>query len=128
MLVKEFLLVNEEKVERALNGSVVGDGTHKGGVSKTDGTYDDGALLAEYDKLGGLIKKGSDNVKTGSFYDFKAKKPKATPEIVFTYMINGKVVEVKDGTELPGIVKAAKILAEEEEAPKKKKGKRVIEE
>lgn len=130
MLIKTFQLVNEDKVNRALNGTPKGSGEAIGGVG--NGAYLDGsvwkrngdelsetevdalenALLAEYDKLGGLIKRGKDVVKTGSFFDFKAKRPQAKPRIVFVYRINGKYVEVADGVELPGEVKAQRIIDE----------------
>lgn len=113
--IGEFTLVSPEKVERAMNGSITQNGQIIGGVTKEDGKYDDAALLAEYDRLGGLIRKGADTVKTGSFYDFRNRRPKAKPEVVLVYQINGKIVEVKDGEETPGIVKAAKILNEEEQ-------------
>ena len=123
--VKGFLLVNDEKIERALNGSPMQDGTRKGGVIKEDGSYDDDALLAEYDKMGGLIKKGNDKLKIGCFYNFKLRKPKVEPEIVFVFRVNGQTVEVPAGVELPGEVKAVKILEEQSEiAPRAKRGKR----
>lgn len=110
MKVKGFTLVNEDKVERALNGFMNADNARVGGVTQEDGTYDDDALLAEYDKLGGLIKKGDDKVKTGSFFDAKRKQPREKPQVVFIYRVNGQEIEVADGKELPGIVKAARIL------------------
>jgi hypothetical protein len=64
--------------------------------------------------------KGTDQVKMGSFYDFSNKRPLKEPKVVFTYKINGKVVEVPDGAELPGIVKAARVLANEEAADEEK--------
>jgi hypothetical protein len=111
MNIKGFDLINEEKVERAINGTPGTDGTTIGGISKEDGSYDDNALLAEYDKLGGLIKRGGDTVKTGSFYDIKNRKPFKEPKVIFIYNVNGQNVEVEDGEELPGIVKAARIVA-----------------
>jgi hypothetical protein len=120
MLVKEFELVNEEKVERALNGTQRPDGSFVGGVKKADGSYDDADLIAEYDKLGGLILRGTDKVKIGSFYDFRNKKALKEPKVVFVYNINGKTVEVADGVELPGVVKAARILAEQEAVDEEK--------
>lgn len=114
MNVKGYDLSNPEKLERALHGTIVTGGNKVGGVAREDGTFDDDALLAEYDKLGGLITKGTDKVKTGSFYDFANKKPFANPKVIFTYRVNDKVVEVEEGVELPGVVKAAKVLAEEE--------------
>lgn len=126
MQVKGFELVNEEKIDRALNGSITGNNTRIGGIIKEDGTYDEDALIAEYDKLAGLIMKGSDVVKTGCFYDFKNKRYSKEPKIIFQFRVNGKVVEVEDGVELPGIVKASKILKETEveEVTEKKKRKK----
>jgi len=118
MKAKGFDLINEDKVRRAKEGSPNSSGVFVGGVAKPDGSYGEDALLAEYDKLGGLIKRGGDKVKTGSFYDFKARRPKAEAEVVFEYRVNGKVVEVPDNVELPGEVKAVKVA---KEAPKKLK-------
>lgn len=144
--VKGYTLLNSEKVERALNGNKVQNGAIVGGIAK--GAYsEDGvwkrngvelspeevniletALLVEYDKLGGAIKRGDDKVKLGSFYDFKGRQPRETPRIEFTYRIEGKVVNVPDGVELPGIVKAAKILDEQkeidEESQPRRRGRR----
>lgn len=123
-----YTLVNEEKLDRALNGTLLADGSKIGGVVREDGTYDEVELITEYDKLGGLILRGNDKVKTGSFYDFKNKKARKEPEVMFIFNINGKFVEVPDGKELPGEVRAAKILSEEvaeEKVDKKsKKGKK----
>jgi hypothetical protein len=130
MNIKGFELVNEEKVERAINGTVNSLNEKIGGIIAEDGTYDENELLAEYDKLGGLITKEGDRVKTGSFYDFRNKKMLSKPNIVFIYNVNGKIVEVEDGKELPGIVKAARELERieneevEEKVEKKKKGKK----
>lgn len=109
--VKGFTLVNAQKVERALYGAPNSENEMIGGIADADGTYDDDKLLAEYDRLGGLIKKGDDNVKTGSFYDFKKKQPKEKPTVDFVYRVNGQEVIVPAGKELPGIIKATRILA-----------------
>lgn len=146
MEIKSYILENQDKVERALNGTPRGDSSRIGGVGQ--GAYFDGvwkkdgkelsvaevdkletALLAEYDRLGGRITKGGDKVKMGSFFNFPARKPHDEPKVKFEYRINGRTVEVPAGTELPGEVKAAKILAETVEAetveePKVKKGKK----
>lgn len=139
MKVGEFTLVNPEKVERALNGSLAREGTMIGGVAKDDGTYEDSALLAEYDRLGGLILRDGDKIKMGSFYDFHAKRPRAKAEVIAVFQINGKTVELKDGAEPTGVVRAARQLAaaeaeeleaaqeafedeDGEEKPKKKRG------
>lgn len=60
--VAGFELLNNEKVERAL--VAVGE----------DASEEE--LLAEYDKLGGGIKKDGRKVALGSFYDFTTKSPK----------------------------------------------------
>lgn len=139
MQVGKFTLANEEKVDRALNGAQQADSTRVGGVGNL--AYKDGevwkregeelsekevvslefALLAEYDRLGGLVKKGTDKVKTGSFYNIKSRKPHENPVATFVFMINGREVEVKDGEEVPLVVKAAQVLAEEEKPKRKKK-------
>lgn len=130
MQVKNYELVNEEKVERALRGAPNNNGIFVGGIEKPDGSFDEDELLAKYDSFLGLIKKGNDKLDHGCFFDFKAKKARTEPKVVFVYRINGKVVKVDEGVELPGIVKAARIMEEDaqevEEKPKKiKKAKRV---
>ena len=111
--VKGYVLVNPEKVDRAINGTQTGNGTKLGGVVKEDGSYDESALLAEYDKIGGLIRDEEGNqVKIGSFYDFKNKKPRAKPEVVLLFNVNGEVVEVPEGGKVPKIVEAVKVLDE----------------
>lgn len=123
MNVGEYVLLNEEKAQRALLGTPGPEGGYVGGVQKPDGTYNELELLAEYDKMGGAIKKGTDKVKMGSFYDFKNKKPRAKPVVTFEFRINGKVVEVGEGEEVPNVVKAARVLAGEEGEETKGKGK-----
>ncbi len=119
MNVKKYTLKNSEKVDRALNGTLLGNGSKIGGIVKEDGSYDDDALLAEYDKLGGLITNNDgDIVKTGSFYDFKNKKAKTKAEVMLTFKINGRVVDVPEGKEMPKIVEASRIV---EQDKKKKK-------
>jgi hypothetical protein len=121
--VGKYSLMNPEKVNRALEGTPNDRGELNGGVADAEGKYDDVALLAEYDRIGGLIKKGEDKVITGSFYDFKARKPKAKAEVKFIYRVNGKFVEVKEDEEAPGEVKALKQMAQEAKAEKKAKAK-----
>ncbi len=146
-----YILLNPEKVERALNGvySSDKDNPRKGGIGKgailendvwmrngvelTDEEVDvlEKDILAEYDKNAGAILRGNDKVRTGSFYDFAGRKARAVPKIEFEYKIGNKTVIVPDGKELPGEIKAQKILketlekeAEEVEAKPKKKIKR----
>lgn len=119
-VVLGYTLANPEKVRRALEGSPTSRGENTGGVARPDGTFDPYALLAEYDRIGGLIRRGTDKVKTGSFYDTKAKKARVEPAVVFQYLVNGEVVEVEDGQELPGIVRAARMLEGKRAAKGKK--------
>lgn len=122
--VKGFELVNAEKVERALTGSANRAGSLIGGVQKPDGSYDDDALLAEYDRLGGLVRKGDNVVKTGSFYDFTARRPREKAEVVFVFRINGRIVEVKENEEEPMIVKAARVNAQIEKEEREEKAEK----
>lgn len=91
--VGDFVLENEDKVERALHGSVTRLGKQEGGVG--DNASDE-ALLAEYDRLGGLITKDGLKVKTGSFYDFSAKKPREEAQIIFVTNLEGDLVDVTE--------------------------------
>ena len=129
-----YTLVNAEKVDRALNGILKPDSTRVGGIGggayqendiwKRDGVeltdeevskleFD---LLAEYDKYYGFIKRGGDKVQAGSFYDFKGRQPRKEPKVSFVYRFGSKVVIVPDGVELPGEIKAQKILKEAQKA------------
>lgn len=129
MNIGQFQLVNEEKVQRAIYGSVGKGGAMTGGVGENAG---DAVVIAEYDRLGGLVLKEGEKVKTGSFYDFQAKVPRETPDVVLLYTVNGRIVEVPDGAPLPVSVRAAQMVAAESEQgdteyvddPKPVKGKR----
>ena len=133
MNIKGYTLVNGDKIERALNGTPRGNGTPIGGVG-AGAYYETGvwklagreldpeetdalenAVLAEYDKIGGLILDGKDKVKTGSFFDFKGKSPRKTPAIVHQFAVNGKVIDVPAGANVPGEVRALKYMQEQEE-------------
>lgn len=122
--VKGYELTNPDKVRRAIEGTPTRDGSLAGGILQPDGTYDDDMLLAAYDKMGGGIRKNGDVVKNGSFYDYKRKAKRETPEVVYTFRINGSVVEVKDEEEEPLLVKAAKAVKELEKGVTTKKTKK----
>jgi hypothetical protein len=144
----KYELVNEEKVVRALEGTQRLNGTVFGGVGegayKEDGVWKkvgveltkeevdvlESKLLAEYDKLGGMIKVEGDSagkVVHGSFYDFKSKKPLEAPVVMMQYKINGQFVIIPLGKET-GEIKAAKALAEKKETKKKVKKEEIEEE
>lgn len=126
MKIGDYELVNEEKVNRAILGMAKSNGVLAGGVGE-DAT--DEAKIAEYDRLGGLIKLNGDKVKMGSFFDFKNKKPREEPEVILEFNINGKVVEIAASEPLPPVVRAAKeaeqgeIAAAQEESEKPKGAK-----
>ena len=125
MTIGEYVLANPDKVERATNGTVLDQGQMKGGVGieydKKGNVTNGEAILAEYDRLGGLIlKDGKYKVKTGSFYDFQEKKPFEDPEPVLLFSVNGEIVEVSADEPLPIEVRAA-LSAGEKKAAKKKK-------
>lgn len=69
-----YLLVNHEKVDRVVNGTVSRGGQLVGGVGKDAPAA---AVLAEYDRIGGLILDANgEKLATGSFYDFEAGAPR----------------------------------------------------
>lgn len=113
MEIKGFTIVNEEKFNRVINGSLGPKGQLRGGVGEN---ATDEAKLAEYDRLGGLIREGKYNIKIGSFYDFAKKCAKATPEIIYLFRdYNDKEIEVPKGDAIPLEVKAAEVRKENAE-------------
>ena len=68
----DYLTCNHEKLDRVINGTIGKDGRLFGGLGKNASPE---AVLAEYDKLGGGIKKDGRKVAMGSFYDFDNKCP-----------------------------------------------------
>ena len=63
-----FQLLNPTKIAKAF------ENFHK--IGKTEKEITGEELLAEYDKLGGAIKKNRRLVAMGAFYDFTKKEPK----------------------------------------------------
>ena len=141
MNIQDYILVNSEKVDRALNGSQQASSDRVGGVgngayfesgqwkrsgevlSEKEVAVLESALLAEYDRLGGLIKKGGDKVMMGAFYDFKGRKPKIKPDVKLVFMINGREMIIDADEPAPPVIKAAqeleKIEKEEQETERK---------
>jgi len=121
MQIGEYTLVNEDKAQRVIEGTTNAKGEFLAGLGEEAIEKNAAAVLAGYDKLGGLITgKDGARVKTGSFYDFKAKAARKTPEVIYTFRINGEYVEMKEGESEPLEVQAAK-LAERVKAKKVKK-------
>jgi hypothetical protein len=110
MVTKDgFKLENQTKLERAKE-KLPEDASEKD-------------VVAAYDKLGGLITKEGQKVKTGCFYNPKTKTAIAEPKVIYLYSVSGRIVEVPEGNELPGEVRAANILAEEAQKARKSSAK-----
>ncbi len=114
---KGFTLMNPEKLDRAVNGAIASSGVRKGGVGTKENFEKDPAnkgkdweaqVLAKYDSLGGYITKDGNKVKMGSFFDFEKKRNKEKSEVVFVFRdLEGRVVELDEGKDVPLDVQAA---------------------
>lgn len=126
MEIKGLSLINEEKVNRAIFGMVSGKGEMLGGVGED---ASDEAKIAQYDKLGGLIKKGKYKVKTGCFYDFKKRKTVENPEIIFVMRdLQGDEIEISEAEPIPLEIRAVEAQAEKKlKKAEEKKAKKNIE-
>jgi hypothetical protein len=89
---KKFELLNDDKFDRAVHGTVGRMGAMQGGVG--DNASDE-AKLTEYDRLGGAIRFNGSRVKRGCFYDFASRKPFHEDEVEVTIVlsINGQNLE-----------------------------------
>lgn len=80
-----YKLENEVKYKRVVDGTLGKEGQLDGGIGlkkDDDGNITNGAqILAEYDRLGGLITKDGEKVATGSFYDFKNRCARKVPDV-----------------------------------------------
>lgn len=102
--VDGYVLANEAKVRRAIEGTVTREGRLEGGV----GDADPELIRAKYDSMGGLILKDGKKVKTGAFWDFVKKAPREEPDVIYEHRTaSGELVEFKG--EEPIEVKAEKI-------------------
>lgn len=108
-----YTLANADKLNRAIFGSTGERGALSGGVGE-DASPEE--VLAAYDRLGGLILKGSAKVKTGSFWDFEEKEARKEPEVTLVFRdLKGRLVEIAEDEEVPVEVQAAEKIREEEE-------------
>lgn len=106
MNILGFELVNEEKIERAMHGTITRGGVLKGGVGDFQPTSEkteeeertmwEMKLMAEYDRLGGLVLKEGLKVKTGAFYSFETKKSRQEPVVTFITEFEGQIIEVDE--------------------------------
>jgi hypothetical protein len=126
-----YEIVNDEKFNRAIYGMIGREGQLKGGVGEDASDLD---ILAEYDRLAGYVRKDSNKVKTGSFYDFDKRKPRTEPKVLLVFRdLDGNVVEIPEGEAIPLEVRAAEAIQEkknkkmlaasEAKAKKSRKGK-----
>jgi len=117
-----FHLVNANKVRRVIEGKTDGRGGLVPGLGPDAADED---IIVEYDKIAGLIRgKEAAKVKTGCFYDFDRKEAASNPKVVYTFRINGRVVEVEDGETFPLEVQAAQVAEDEAQEEKKKPKKK----
>lgn len=109
-----YQLVNHDKVHRAINGTIGREGKMEGGVGKEATAAQ---VLAEYDRLGGLIlDQYGTKLETGSFYDFDKGEPrvKATPKKKAEPKAKKGITEKKVGDKVKGKKKTMPDEDEEE--------------
>lgn len=78
-------MLSENKLDVVING----DGQKFVGI----GDADEDAILAEYDRRGGLIMKDGKKVANGAFWDFKKKAPRKEPLVEFAPELKKKPKE-----------------------------------
>ena len=92
--VSQYSLPNLDKVHRAKFGSVGSEGRMFGGVGEN---ASEEALLAEYDRLGGLILDSENRkIAMGSFYDFVNRKPKEVAEVELAELPEAKGIQTEN--------------------------------
>ncbi len=108
-----YELANEEKLDRAKNGSITREGKAEGGVGED---ASDELILAAYDRLGGLIRKNGDKIQMGCFCDFEESKKAGRvvviedPFLVFEHRDSeGNLHLVDEDEDEPEAVKMAKL-------------------
>jgi hypothetical protein len=112
-VINGFKLENADKLARVIHGDVGRMGVPEGGVGVE---ADPELVLARYDRLAGYITKDGVNIKTGSFWDFKAKAPRKTPTVMYIFNIGGDKVEVDDPTKLAAAISTVEKVRSEKEA------------
>ena len=106
-----YLLVNHEKLDRVINGVLGREGRLEGGLGQG---ANDAAVLAQYDKLGGLVMTSEgEKLATGSFYDFANKKPREKPAPVAKVESKAKTGTENVGDDEPKKKRKAKSPADE---------------
>lgn len=121
-----FRMMNEDKVERVINGMATSRGL-------IDGVGEDASpevILAKYDAYHGYITKNGYKVKQGLFYDQKTYNhgkgscvPVNPKGVVLLIQVNGEFVEFKESDEKTPEVQVAMKQHEAKETKKTKKSK-----
>ena len=120
--VDGFILENEDKLKRAIEGEPARSGQPTGGLLEKYKELElipPNEVLAHYDKLGGYITKGIGGdqrvkVKNGSFWDGKKKIPREKPEVMYIFRVGGNFIEVEDPKDLAkAITKVENAMAED---------------
>ncbi len=121
-VIDGFVLENEDKLRRAIEGEPARSGQSTGGLLEKYKELElipEAEVLAHYDKLGGYITKGIGGgervkVKNGAFWDTRKKQPREKPEIMFVFKIGGNFIEVDDPSKLAqAITKVENAVAED---------------
>ncbi len=112
-----YELVNAEKLDRAINGSMGRGGRLTGGVGEDAA---DELIIAAYDRLGGLIRKNGDKVQHGCFCDMEESKKQGKPVVIEDPFIvfefrdtEGNKHLVDEDEDEPDEVKMAKLIKKE---------------
>ena len=119
-----FVLENPDKLERVINGELGRTGSLEGGMGEKEARDNPSLVLARYDRIAGYITKDGVKIKTGSFWDFKKKCPRETPDVMYIFNIGGEKIEVDEPSNLAAAVSTVqKAVADKEEKVKTKKAK-----
>ena len=87
-IISDYIICDLSKLDRVINGAVGSQGQLTGGLGK-DASEE--AILAEYDKIGGLIRtQDGEKVEIGTFYDFTNRKPRTEIRIKIAKDVNKK--------------------------------------
>jgi hypothetical protein len=114
-----FVLANQEKYRRVIEGIVTREGKLAGGLGEGADPRD---IIAHYDKLGGLILKDGKKIRTGSFWDAEKKKPREEPDVVFEHRsASGELFEYRGELEPVEVVAEKVSRARKEKADRKAK-------
>ncbi len=97
MEINGFILENQDKINRVIQGHLGRSGEMEGGLGESASPE---TILAHYDKMAGHITKDGIKIKTGSFWDFKGKKPHKEPQVKYLFNVSGDILEVNDPSEL----------------------------